>query len=116
MRAPAAARNRLLQGRTGPLVRDGEKAGYAEAEEGQREKRVGPEPEAAVHRPADHSEAVDRSQRDAQRREPGVQVSCGRENRLTGDEIRHEEEADLERVAAEDVSHRERVVTQPYRR
>src|ERR1700740_2412332 len=94
---------------------DEEEAGDAEAEEDEGEDRVWAEPPAAVLRAADHAEAVDRGQRDAERGEPCVEVPRRRENRLPGDEVRDEEEADLEGIAAEDVSHRGGVVAEPPR-
>ena len=103
----------MAAGLAGPHV---EEPGYAEAEEGECEQGVRPEPETRVHGPADHAEAVDRGQGDSERREPRVQVARRREHGLAGDEIRHEEEADLEGVAAEDVGHRERVVAEPHGR
>src|ERR1700755_2763656 len=94
---------------------DEEEAGDAEAEEDEGQDRVWAEPPAAVLRPADHAEAVDRGQRDAERGEPGVEVPRRREHRLPRNEVGDEEEADLKRVAAEDVSHCERVVAEPNR-
>ena len=73
-------------------MRHVEEAGDAEAEQGEGEQRVRPEPEARVHRPADHAEAVDRGQRDAERREPRVERPGRREDRRPGDEVGDEEE------------------------
>src|ERR1700751_2804596 len=94
---------------------DEEEAGDAEPEEQEREDRVRPHAEAAVHRAADHAEAVDRGQRDAERGEPGVEVPGRRQDGLAGAGAGEEEGADLEGVPAEDVPHWEGVVAEPHR-
>ena len=57
------------------LARDDEQPGDADREDDDREDRVRPEPRSAPQRPDDHPHRVDRSEADAERREPGVQAA-----------------------------------------
>ena len=55
----------------------------------------------------DDSRRVDHGQNDADAGEPAVGMTASRQQGATGDEISDQEEADLERIAAEDVAHGE---------
>ena len=63
----------------------------------------------------DHAEGVDGGERDAEHGEPGVEVPGCWQDGLARDEVGDEEQAQLERVAAEDVRDRELVIAEPYR-
>src|SRR5205809_7797664 len=94
------------------LIGKGDQPGDPEAENNDRYPGIRTESQETALTTDDDPHRVDRRQRNPERGDPAVQAAGARQHRRPGDQIRDQEEADLKRVATEDVPERERVVAE----
>src|SRR6266545_3233918 len=99
--------------RTLPRSRKAHQSRDPEREDDERQDRVRPEARRTFGAD-DDAHRVDRGEHDPDRRQPRVQPPRERQHRRAGDQVCGQEEAHLERVAAEDVAHGELVVSEPH--